>query len=591
MRFISVRYSLFARNNRPQWPVILSLALLVTAMTAVALAQKPQATLPRVYIDTTWNPPVGGTTWAAHTAAQFSSALTAAAPGDIIVLDAGTIYSGNFNLPAKSNPNQKWIYIESSAYSSLPAPGTQVSPSDAANMPKIVSPNAMGALAFKDGSNYWRFAGIEVYSASTYKPQGYTPGVYYGYTLIGDFSGKPVTLPDSIVFDRCYVHGDSTHDVQAGIQGNMTNVAVVDSYISDIHMKGTDTQAFLAYYTPGPIKLVDNHLEAAGENVMFGGAGGSTNPYVPSDIQVQYNDLYKPLTWVPLSLPPISTMTVKNSFEIKSAQRVLFDSNTIQNAWGAGQGGAAVLLTVRSSQSGNLAVVNDITITNNVLQNVVGGFVGLAEDYECGVAPYTTCTNPGSQDRWNISNNLITFYDPTIQGGARNILIEFSLGKNVLKQTIGTTRDVVFQHNTAIAAASTPCWASIYFDAQPNSKPPLRHISNNVWILDNVLCNEPTGDWGQQGTSGLTEYMGTPSTPPYDLTQRFYGNVMYVPTGNKVQSFPPHNYATTVPFTYVNPLTGDFQLLTPYWTDTSDGNIAGVQNANLPSSNIRTPGH
>src|SRR5271169_4550568 len=61
--------------NEFRWPVTLSLALVICAFTAVAAAQEPQAALPNAYIDTTWNPPVGGTTWAAHTAAQFSSAL------------------------------------------------------------------------------------------------------------------------------------------------------------------------------------------------------------------------------------------------------------------------------------------------------------------------------------------------------------------------------------------------------------------------------------------------------------------------------------------------------------------------------------
>ncbi len=272
-----------------RWRVILFAALLLSAFVTVAYGQKPQAILPQVYIDTTWNLPAGGTTWAAHTAAQLASAINAAAPGDIIVLDAGTIYSGSFQLPAKSNPNKKWIYVVSSAYSSLPAPGTRVSPANAANMPKIVAPGAPAALQLKDGTNHWRFAGIEIYSASTYMPQGYTPGVYYGYALVSDFGQPPVTLPDSIVFDRCYVHGDATHDVQEGLQGNASNFAVVDSYISDIHMAGTDTQAVLAYYTPGPIKLVNNHLEAAGENVMFGGAGGANNPYVPSDIEMRNN--------------------------------------------------------------------------------------------------------------------------------------------------------------------------------------------------------------------------------------------------------------------------------------------------------------
>ena len=70
--------------------------------------------------------------------------------------------------------------------------------------------------------------------------------------------------------------------------------------------------------------------------------------------------------------------------------------------------------------------------------------------------------------------------------------------------------------------------------------------------------------------------MGTPGTPLYDLTQRFYGNVMYVPVGDKVQAFPPHNYATTVPIVYANHPIADYQLVSPYWTDTSDGQLAGV---------------
>jgi len=74
--------------------------------------------------------------------------------------------------------------------------------------------------------------------------------------------------------------------------------------------------------------------------------------------------------------------------------------------------------------------------------------------------------------------------------------------------------------------------------------------------------------------------MGSP-TP---LAPRFLGNVMYVPNGDKVQQFPTHNYASTVAFTYVNPSTRGYQLRTPYWTDTSDGTIAGVSFATLPTS-------
>ena len=569
-------------NRQSSSSVVVLVVLVVCGLLASAPAKEPQAVLPQVYIDTTWNPPVGGTTWAAHTSAQLSTAITKSSPGDIIVLDAGATYSGNFVLPAKTNSNNSWIYIESSAIASLPA-GTRVSTANAAQMAKIVTPNTSAAFGMAIGANHWRLAGLEIASTSTVGCQAtHNPPINcFSYFLIGPQSSA-LPLPDSITVDRCYVHGSPSIDLQRGILANATNFAVVESYIDEVHMIGVDSQGILAYWTPGPLKIVDNYIAASTENIMLGGAGGPATPWVPSDVQIQNNYLFKPLSWIPLSVTK-PTMVIKNAFEVKSAQRVLFDSNTIENVWVNGQSGTAIVLTVRTTQSGDIAVINDMTITNNVLKNVVGGFSTLAEDYLCGVSPYTSCHNAGSQDRWNIYNNLVLFYDPTLLGGGRNTGILFNGGSDFLHgNKPGVMRDVVFQHNTFVSAASTPCWEAVYFSVAQGLKPPLSNLTNNLWILDNAFCREPTGDFGLQGTSGLTQYMGTPSNSPYDITQRYKGNVMYVPTGDKVQTFPVHNYATTVPFTYVNPSTGDFQLLTPYWTDTSDGQLAGVINSKLP---------
>src|ERR1019366_1178009 len=90
-------------NRQSSSSVVVLVVLVVCGLLASAPAKEPQAVLPQVYIDTTWNPPVGGTTWAAHTSAQLSTAITKSSPGDIIVLDAGATYSGNFVLPAKTN--------------------------------------------------------------------------------------------------------------------------------------------------------------------------------------------------------------------------------------------------------------------------------------------------------------------------------------------------------------------------------------------------------------------------------------------------------------------------------------------------------
>jgi hypothetical protein len=52
---------------------------------------------------------------------------------------------------------------------------------------------------------------------------------------------------------------------------------------------------------------------------------------------------------------------------------------------------------------------------------------------------------------------------------------------------------------------------------------------------------------------------------------------MFVPGGDSVQTWPgTSNDATTTPFTYVDPGIGNYQLLIPNWTDTTDGKISGI---------------
>ena len=104
MQPVTVLSRLLEPASQLRWPRVVLAALLVCTLTAAAPAQKPVAQLPQVYIDTTWNPPVGGTTWAAHTSAQFSSALSSSAPGDTILLDAGMTYSGNFYSSGEVQP-------------------------------------------------------------------------------------------------------------------------------------------------------------------------------------------------------------------------------------------------------------------------------------------------------------------------------------------------------------------------------------------------------------------------------------------------------------------------------------------------------
>jgi hypothetical protein len=126
-------------------------------MCGTCAAQEPVAQLPAKYIGTSYTPPSGGTTWAAPTAAQLVSAINAAQRGDIIVLDAGVTYVGNFQLSGKSNPYRKWIYVSSSKLANVAA-GTRVSPASAPNMSKLITPNTLPVFQVNGGANHWRFA-------------------------------------------------------------------------------------------------------------------------------------------------------------------------------------------------------------------------------------------------------------------------------------------------------------------------------------------------------------------------------------------------------------------------------------------------
>ena len=228
------------------------------------------------------------------------------------------------------------------------------------------------------------------------------------------------------MIDRCYIHGSDTQDVREGVVANGIAVAVIDSDISDIHDSTMDSQAILVYRTPGPIKIANNLLSATTEDVMFGGAGGSNNPYVPSDIEIRNNHFFKPLTWLRagVTLPPDNRWVVKNNLEFKNGRRALIIGNMLENSWLSGQRGFSILLTIRTGHSGNAAVVDDITIESNLLKDVIAGFDTL-EHRRLGARRYPDCTNPGRLSELKIANNLVLFVNPKVPGQTRNWGIAF----------------------------------------------------------------------------------------------------------------------------------------------------------------------
>ncbi len=78
-----------------------------------------------------------------------------------------------------------------------------------------------------------------------------------------------------------------------GIALNSGSTTIRNSYISDIKAFGQESQAIAGWNGTGPYTIENNYLEAAGVNILFGGADPAIQELVPSDIIIRRNHITK----------------------------------------------------------------------------------------------------------------------------------------------------------------------------------------------------------------------------------------------------------------------------------------------------------
>lgn len=300
--------------RRIAWAAIVGAALMAGGPTVAKAAPTspsaaPAATpeLPRVWLNTKLVATTGRTI-PVKAGDDLQAALDAVKPGDTLTLEAGATWAGNFTLPAKANPQNRWIVIRTAALGGIAPEGRRLDPAkQGAALPKILSNSAMPALNAAPTAHHYRLIGIEF---------GITPSVTLNYDIVRFGEGTETQAsqtPHDIIVDRCSVHGAPLAHAKRGVLLNGRALAVIDSDIREIHGLGQDTQAISGFNGPGPFKIANNELEGAAENVMFGGAPPAIPNLVPSDIEIRGNHFDKPPFWRQGVLPAPQGVTAQGA--------------------------------------------------------------------------------------------------------------------------------------------------------------------------------------------------------------------------------------------------------------------------------------
>ena len=446
---------------------------------------------------------------------DLQAALNAAQPGDVIELQSGATYTGNFRLPVK--PGNDFIVVRTGGIDGqVPGPGQRIGPTFAPLLAKIRSGNTSPALATTAGTHHWRFELLEF--PANVRGQGDI------IALGGGASQSSMELmPRDLVFDRVYVHGDPVAGQKRGIALNSAATDITNSYFEDFKGRGLDTQAVAGWNGSGPYRIENNYMEATGENLLFGGADPGIVNLVPSDITIRRNVFTKPLRW------RNERWTVKNAFELKNARRVLVEGNVFEHVWSDAQNGFAVLLTVRN-QGGKApwSVVEDVTFRYNIIRHA-GGAINM-HGYDNEHASQQTA-------RIRISHNLVYGLDPAVWGGSGDFI-----------QMGAMPRDITIEHNTVFHKGM----ALRLFDGKtPSGR---REIEPFVF-RGNAMRHNTYGVKGDSVNSGV------PTLTKYTPLGVFEHNVL---AGGRANQYPALNHFPSVEefeAQFVDPASGNFDLV------------------------------
>ena len=381
------------------------------------------------------------------------AAIDAASFGDVIQLQAGETFAG-FRLRYKPGAAAAPVVITTTRDADLPRAGTRITPAYAMG-PHPVTARVRGAGGEPT---------ITTDNGMDACPRGHAACPAHGYVLRGleiiagrnpyvDVAIGPEEgtlrdiqeLPYDITLDRDYIHAERFANLRRCVTPHGRDLTIENSWIADCHERGADSQAIESWSSPGPLKILNNYLEASTEIVSFGGALPILSGVLMQNAEIAFNQFHRPDfylsgrepqlhgVWQPsrfyeagkFILPPRSNgfqylarqggasgtaepawptkpgatvrdggivwecqpdvagtrWLVKNLLESKSSDGLNIHHNLFENSPAAAQS-AALVLTVRTGQSGHWARVWHTVVEDNLIRDAAAVLNTLGADNE-----------------------------------------------------------------------------------------------------------------------------------------------------------------------------------------------------------------
>jgi hypothetical protein len=391
---------------------------------------------------------------------ELQEALVAAKAGQTIELLPDTEYVGPF-IPPDKEPDQSSIRITTKGF--VPPEG-RIGLDQKVGLARLRGGTEKGAFRFET-TRGWQLQGL----AFEANPNG------EGDIIV-------VQGADKVWLDQIIISGNDVFGQKRGIRANGSNFRLSRSYIHNIWKQGQESQAVGLWESAGGITLVDNFLEAASVNVLFGGADARSQDLAPRDILIEGNHLYKNPAW-----KSISGRVIKNLLEFKTAEKIVVRNNLFENSWTDGQVGFAVAFTCRNQDGfAPWARTFDVDFSNNVIIGVQRGFSVLGHDY----------THPSGQTgNVRIHHNWIEAAFDAFQAGGEVGYLEF-------------IHNTFFNSGTAVKLYKSNVWPA---SENLTANRPQRFAVDNFIYRDNIaiygafgVFSEGSGAKGIEGIRRVT---------------------------------------------------------------------------------------